>query len=645
MGTGMPANLRDGSKMYNEHAFLPRLLLLYALCFCLGAAEFPEPFKMEEYEQAIDREDYFDKFDVPETVDIPEVSERAYGADELQKLPVEGVVIEGIVPFPEQGITKDKIQELIDREFRQEQAIELDENGFTERDLNEIGGFLREIADRGDQPDQEDLADLITLLQEQEVKRGWITIEQLDEIASSVTEYYRERGFILATAFVPEQEVTDGIIRLNVLEGRLGNVTVSDNQIYKPDVITRSFHGEMGAPVTEERVESALRRINDLPGVRVRGSFSPGENVGETRLNLGVLEEKGWSSNLLLDNHGSEITGETRLFATTQWLNIADKGHRFMLGLLRSEGPDNTTYGLAEYELPVTKDGRGRVRASVSSNEFAVAELGTLEDIVGETDNYSVSGSYQFIRSRTLNLGAQAGVTRKDALFSVAGLEALSTDQIIDTFSTSVDYTQLWDEDQLLVTGRLGLEEGHVKTGKARDQSSNYTKVLVNASLLKRFSIENWLTGHQNSFNFVVKANGQYAEKFLSSVEQFSLGGPNAVRAFGVSDVSVDSGAYVGFELFFDLPVDVFAALNIPIEPLKPFVFFDYAYGVARVPTGEDNFDAILKGYGLGLRVNWRDKVTSNIVFATPRSAKFDEDFSDAEGESRIYIDLNYKIH
>ena len=97
-----------------------------------------------------------------------------------------------------------------------------------------------------------------------------------------------------------------------MLEGRLGDVIVSNNEIYEDATIMASFNNEIGEPVTEEQVESALRRINDLPGVRVRGSFSPGDNVGETRLNLGVLQEQSWTSSILADNHGSETTGVMR---------------------------------------------------------------------------------------------------------------------------------------------------------------------------------------------------------------------------------------------------------------------------------------------------------------------------------------------
>ncbi len=573
---------RGFDAMTPKYAFPFRICLLLSCFWLLGAAqgEFPD-FTMPEYEEALDDEDFF--VDVPETIGVPRVSERLYAEEEqAQRLPVERVIIEGVVPYPDQGITQDQIQALIDQRFREEQSIELDDNGFTQRDLDDIGRFLREITDRQGPVDQEDVEQLVFMIREQEVKRGWITVEQLDSIATSVTEYYRESGFILATAFVPEQEVADGVIRLNVLEGRLGDVTVSNNLIFSENTIKMAFNNELGEPVTEEQIEGALRRINDLPGVRVRGSFSPGDNVGETRLNLGVLDENAWTSRFLLDNHGSETTGETRLYATTEWNNIGGRGHRFMAGVLRSEGPDSSLFGQVEYEMPFTADGRGRVSANLSTNEFSVKRLANLPEIVGETTNYSAAMSYQMIRSRTLNMAFHGSYTQKDVVFQVGELTTLSTDEQIETVNVAVDYTQLWDERQLLLTGRFGVDQGHMIDGEARGQSTDFTKLLLTANLLKRFSINNWLTKNESFFNFVVKLNTQYTEKFLSSVEQFSLGGPNAVRAFGVSDVSVDSGAYAGVELWFDLPFDVVGQFDLPLDPIRPYIFYDYAYGVAR---------------------------------------------------------------
>ena len=564
--------------------------------------------------------------DVPEVSPVPRVSQRAT-AQSLQgdsgpaKLPITEVRIEGVVPFPDKGITHEQIQAVIDKKLVEERATDTDENGFTRRDLLELGAKLREITDRPGNPDMEDLGEIVDLVYEQEAKRTWITIEQLDAIALAVTEYYRERGFILATAFIPEQEVEDGIVRLNVLEGRLGDIAVRNQEIFAPETLKAAFAGELGKPVTEEQIEGALRRINDLPGVRVRGSFSPGDNVGETKLALSVLDEQQWSSNILFDNHGSETTGELRLYATTEWNNILNKGHRLLLGVLRSEGPDSSLFGQMAYEVPVTRDRRGSMTFSVSTNEFSVSRLANLPTIVGETDNFGVAFDYQLIRSRTRNLALHTGYTQKDVIFQVGQLTTLSTDERIENFTVAADFTQLWDERQLLLTGRLGFDQGHMINGEARGQSNDFTKTLLTANLLKRFSFDNWLTKNNSSINFVAKLNAQYTEYFLSSVEQFSLGGPTGVRAFGVSDVSVDSGAYAGFEVHFDLPVDVMDALKLPFEPLRPYLFYDYAYGVSRGLEGAQDFDAHISGWGAGFRLNWPGMFTANVVFARPKSA------------------------
>lgn len=621
-----------------------RFAVLASSFLCLGASEFPE-FRMEEFEEAIDKKDYFDESQ-QEEFEIPAVSDRTYGEEELQRLPIEEIKIEGVIPHPDRQITSEKIQQLINEELRRQQGIGLDENGFTERDMEGAGRYLRELIDRGGRPDQADMDQLMRLMAKQEVERSWITIEQLDTISQVVTDYYRKNGFILATVFIPEQEVKDGIVHLKVLEGRLGEVTVSNNKIYSAETIKSAFSRDLGEVVTDERIEGTLRRINDLPGIRVRGSFSPGKQIGDTSLNLGVLEEKSWKSTILMDNHGADVTGETRLFVTTEWLNIANKGHRLTVSALQSEGPESSTFGLIEYELPFTKDGRGRLNTSISSNVFAVENIDPKRaDIVGETDNYKVAGSYQFRRGRTSNLNLEVTYTQKDILFDAPGF--ITTRQELGVVSLMTDFSELWDEKQLLISGRAGVEQGYMVHGKTDTQTVDFTKILVNANFLKRLTWNNWVTKKESAFNLLLKLNGQYTEEVLIPVEQFSLGGPNAVRAFSVSDVSVDGGVYLGVELFFDLPFDPFEKLGLPFDVAKPYVFFDYAYGVARDDSGLiGDQDVQIKGYGLGMRLNWSDMLTANFIFARPKSTRFEDRFpdGDVEGKARIFVDVVYRL-
>jgi hemolysin activation/secretion protein len=287
------------------------------------------------------------------------------------------------------------------------------------------------------------------------------------------------------------------------------------------------------------------------------------------------------------------------------------------------------------------------LKSSISRNQFSVLTQISgvdLTEIIGETDNVGISGSYQYLRSRTTNASFQGSYVYKDVLFEVTDLPQLSSDQQIEVASVAGDYSRLWDDQQLLLSLRLGVDQGHIISGaNATGQSTDFTKTLFNVNLLKRFSVDNWLTKNESFFNFVFKSNLQYSDKFLPSVEQISLGGPNAVRAFSISDISVDSGIYTGFELLFDFPVDPMQTFNLPLDPLRPFAFFDYAYGVARRNDGND--DIQIKAYGLGMRVNWPGVGTANLILAKPQSAQYDVEGGGPTGESRIYLDFLYQIH
>ena len=172
--------------MSNHHRRGPRFLLIFCGLLVVGAAEFPQ-FRMKELEfvtRVIDK----DLFKEPETIDIPRVSDRLYGEGEQERLPVDRIIIEGVVPHPDQEITQEIIQEIIDQKFFEQQATELDDNGFTTRDYEDIGRFLRAVIDRGSEPDEEDARNHFRKLDEIENQRGWSDIKELDASVLALTE-------------------------------------------------------------------------------------------------------------------------------------------------------------------------------------------------------------------------------------------------------------------------------------------------------------------------------------------------------------------------------------------------------------------------------------------------------------------------
>ena len=120
--------------------------------------------------------------------------------------------------------------------------------------------------------------------------------------------------------------------------------------------------------MTHQLVDERLFALNQLPGFKAQAAFEPGNEVGETRLNLNVIEQQTWSSRAWIDNHGDEATGMERITITGSWLNPRGVGDVVNLGFLAAVNPRNQTYAFVEYATPLNN--RDRIRARVASNDF-----------------------------------------------------------------------------------------------------------------------------------------------------------------------------------------------------------------------------------------------------------------------------------
>ena len=53
------------------------------------------------------------------------------------------------------------------------------------------------------------------------------TIDGLNDAATKVRAYYRERGYFLSQAYLPQQEIKGGVVEIAVIEARVGRVAVN----------------------------------------------------------------------------------------------------------------------------------------------------------------------------------------------------------------------------------------------------------------------------------------------------------------------------------------------------------------------------------------------------------------------------------
>src|SRR5690606_5463479 len=187
--------------------------------------------------------------------EIPPVFDRPLGVDEGGRVFVREFVVTGVIDDPEFGVLRAEIDERVRQRFedlnqllarlrleRQGQQ-EVGPDGFTAAERQAIVRFMADVV-RDLSPDRqvEAYRGFVDQLRRQRLERTQgLTIGQLQLIADEITRYYREKGFFLARAVIPAQEVVDGVVLIRVLEGRLGDVKAQGNARYDEERIAAPF--------------------------------------------------------------------------------------------------------------------------------------------------------------------------------------------------------------------------------------------------------------------------------------------------------------------------------------------------------------------------------------------------------------------
>ncbi len=636
--------------------YLCAILLLSSINAIAGFLEMPDTTEAPQFERQSLLTD----------MDIPGVKDRDPDPQSGPRLNVKEFRIQGLVEFPDQGITREKI-------IQQVEAIRFDmmgegkllSSGYTLDELGKVSDLIVDIEKetQDEHVSPVEVQKLVFLIREQRRQRG-ITLGMIETVANTITRYYREHGFILAKAYIPKQQVREGIVTLTVLLGELGEVTVQNNKRYSAKTIQNVFKGDLGKPVTNDLIEEDLYLINDLPGVSVQGYFEPGSQVGDTKLNVNVTSEQWYNATVRLDNQGSERSGKYRAYTEFLLHNPLTIGDELELGVLGSFAPQNSTYGSVRYSVPVLSP---RVKFSVgaSSNDFVLGQ-GTSEqrknpdlDIKGKSQVIDEFLRYQLKRSRVKNYAIGLKASQIDSLINI-GNESV-VDDTVQNIELFGEFDLLDEKTRVLHQGNIAIISSHINDHIVNQNTNN-----ANVSGLQAPPVVLTVDYSRLSFinipftkvesRMVLRFSGQYSGKTLPSVNQYSLGGPTRTRGFSPTEYSADDAVFLGADLIFKGPN--FSDAKIAGERidnlLQPFVFTDVGYGVVHpfkdpgqavegeaVTVPDEN--AQLADVGFGLKFNYKESMRSNLIIAFPVVAKNSAVNGKKPGNGmNIYFDLQY---
>ena len=373
-----------------------------------------------------------------------------------------------------------------------------------------------------------------------------LSLADVNRAADVLTRYYRDHGHFVARAYVPAQEIKDGIVEIIVLEGRADRINVVPNGRTRlaEAVVRDTLSAALGAGgvLREEDLERGLLLLNDMPGVDVRATLSPGTTLGASTVTAQVSEGAPVSGEIDFDNGGSKFSGAERLGAS---INLNDPSGRGDQATLRATHSTGVDYGRLAYQIPVGHSGL-KVGAAYASTRYKLCcDFAALE-AHGTATVSSLSATYPFLRKRSYSL--LGGIVFDDKKFFDATIAGPTSDRKARTVTLSLAGE---GRDGLggggLTNAGIGIVAGDLILGapdsRLAGTEGGYTKTTWSLTRLQRLGA---------STSLYASFSGQVAAKNLDSSEKLFLGGPQGVRAYPQGEAPGDEGSLLTLEVRYD---------------------------------------------------------------------------------------------
>lgn len=447
-------------------------------------------------------------------------------------------------------------------------------------------------------------------------------------LADAVSAHYRAQGYPFARALLPAQALRDGVLHMEIVEGRYGQVrALADDPALAQRAQAWLNRLQPGAVIDSATLERATFLMNDLPGMQVSPLIRPGHATGtgdlEVRLQRGPLV----TGQAGLDNAGNRYTGQHRATLDLDLNSPLLLGDRLSLRALATD--DQMWFGGLDYSAPLGSSG-WRVQVGLARSAYKLGKDFASLQATGTADVRSLGLSFPLKRSHSLNVYWGVAYHHKQL-----NDRQDSTGSQGDKTSTTVPLTLRFDlRDSLglggLTYGQVGWTLGSLRldpNSRALDQVTANS-----AGQFDKFSLDMArLQALPGAWTLYTRVAAQWATKNLDSSEGFGLGGADAVRAYPSGEGYGDRGWLGQVEL------------RRTMGACAPYLFYDTGRVTRNArPWEGSNNHRTLAGAGLGLRAQHQGwTLDASAAWRTAGGAATSDT---AQHQPRVWVAVGYQF-
>ncbi len=436
-----------------------------------------------------------------------------------------------------------------------------------------------------------------------------VTTEDLESLRTAVTLLYVQRGYVTSGAVIPDQAVTNGIIRIHIIEGRLAEISVEGARWLWPGYYRRRIALGAGPPINIYTLQERLQLLQQDPHVqRLNAELRRGVKPGQSELHVKVSEPRPFRAWLDFNNHQSPAVRAERGLATIVHESLTGNGDRFQFTYGQSL-PINGTTGVlplinVSYMLPITPyDTTLAVSYRRSDFEVVTEPFRTL-DIEGHTEIFSVTLQQPVYRtlSHLVNVGVQGEYLYNKNLLLGQPFDFFAGYQNGVANVAALRFLQDWTyrTQDFLFGARsrfsVGLDVLDATTNSGPVADGRYFSWVGQLQGLRRFE---QYAGTQ----LLGRIDLQLTNDRLFPLEQVPVGGRYSVRGYREITLLRDNAFLLSIEPRFPVSRWLFGAREDLIQ-VAPF--FDYARAWAAKSSTES--PKSLMSVGVGLRTAFLPK-------------------------------------
>ena len=443
-----------------------------------------------------------------------------------------------------------------------------------------------------------------------------VQLNDIYAIVDKINALYNDKGYVTCRAFLPPQTITDGTVKLLLVEGRTGSTIVNNNKYTKTKYITNRMHLAKGEIANIKQLNKDLLLFNATNSTQLRIMMKAGTEPGTTDYEITAYEPMRDTWTIFEDNAGSDTSGEYRtgLFFNTKSLS----GHcdALSLGTVISEG---TKAANVMYSRSLGRSGN-KMNLVYSTNAVEVVK-GEYEDMIkGHANSYAIGFTQPIVVNETTRTELSLDYNRQNSKtdFMPAGTRFNIVDDSVQDFSLGFAITNYGASHVFYQKHSYVRGYSESAPDMSAQNSQNFGFYKFNAMYQKLYK-----AGQMWS----LRADAQWSgSEGMVSSRQFYMGGMYSVRGYKENYLGGDGG--FTFSAEYAVPV-----IN---KNTSAFTFFDYGHVYGNGQS--DDQHNVLSSVGLGIRSTINQYCSASLILGIPLQREF---FAEKVSKTRLHFIVN----